>query len=367
MSDATASNRRRLALVGAGVIGRHHGRVVDQLADRLELVAVVDPQLDRAQQIVDGHGGTAYASLTEALTRADIDVVVVCTPTGSHGELAIEALRAGKDVIIEKPAEITVERTDEIIAAQQQSGRLVTVISQHRFDPATEVTVDAIAAGELGRLTSGIASIDWWRGQSYYDSGDWRGTWELDGGGALMNQGVHTIDLLVATMGRPVEVFAYTGTLAHERIAVEDVAVGVVRFASGALGVLHATTAAYPGMSARLQVHGDKGSVIIDSDVLSFIHRTPTETTADERAYGESDKSINQLEEFPEASGAALGAGADPGQLGPVAHRRQYENFLAALDGEAELRVSLETNRQAIAIITGVYESARTGRPVSLT
>ena len=180
-------------------------------------------------------------------------------------------------MIIEKPAEITVERTDEIIAAQQAAGRLVTVISQHRFDPATEVTVDAIAAGELGRLTSGIASIDWWRGQTYYDSGDWRGTWELDGGGALMNQGVHTIDLLVATMGRPVEVFAYTGTLAHERIEVEDVAVGVVRFASGALGVLHATTAAYPGMSARLQVHGDKGSVIIDSDVLSFIHRTPTD------------------------------------------------------------------------------------------
>ena len=367
MSDAAPTNRRRIALVGAGVIGRHHGRVIDRLADRLELVAVVDPHPDRAQQIIDEYGGTAYASLTAALAQADVDVVVVCTPTGTHGELAIEALRSGKDVIIEKPAEITVERTDEIIAAQRESGRLVTVISQHRFDPATEVTVDAIAAGELGRLTSGIASVDWWRGQSYYDSGDWRGTWELDGGGALMNQGVHTIDLLVATMGRPVEVFAYTGTLAHERIEVEDVAVGVVRFASGALGVLHATTAAYPGMSARLQVHGDKGSVIIDSDVLSFIHRTPAEASADERAYGESSKTINQLDEFPEASGATLSAGADPGQLGAVAHRRQYENFLSALDGEAELRVSLETNRQAIAIITGVYESARTGRPVALT
>lgn len=359
---------RRVALVGAGVIGRHHGRVLTELADRLELVAVVDPHPERAQQIVDGHGGKPYASLAEAIAGTEIDVVVVCTPTGTHGQLAIEALRAGKDVIIEKPAEITVERTDEIIAAQEAAGRLVTVISQHRFDPATEVTVDAIARGELGRLTSGIASIDWWRGQSYYDSGDWRGTWDLDGGGALMNQGVHTIDLLVATMGRPVEVFAYTGTLAHERIEVEDVAVGVVRFESGALGVLHATTAAYPGMSARLQVHGDKGSVIIDSDVLSFIHRTPSETTAAERAYGKSDDdTINQVDEFPEASGATLSAGADPGQLGPVAHRRQYENFLAALDGDEELRVDLRTNRQAIAIITGVYESARTGRPVSLT
>jgi predicted dehydrogenase len=367
MSTPHQSERRRVALVGAGVIGRHHGRVLTQLADRLELVAVVDPHADRAQQIVDDHGGRPYASLADAFAGTDVDLVVVCTPTGTHGRVAIQALEAGKDVIIEKPAEITVERTDEIIAAQEASGRLVTVISQHRFDPATEVTVAAIADGELGRLTSGIASIDWWRGQTYYDSGDWRGTWELDGGGALMNQGVHTVDLLVATMGRPVEVFAYTGTLAHDRIEVEDVAVGVVRFSSGALGVLHATTAAYPGMSARLQVHGDKGSVIIDSDVLTFIHRTPTDTTADERAYGESDKTINQIEDFPEASGASLSAGADPGQLGSTAHRRQYENFLAALDGAEELRVDLRTNRQAIAIITGVYESARTGRPVTLT
>ena len=192
--------------------------------------------------------------------------------------MAIEALRAGKHVIIEKPAEITPARTDEIIAAQRAAGTQVAVISQHRFDPSTEIAVAAIAEGKLGRLTSGIASIDWWRSQPYYDSGNWRGTWELDGGGALMNQGVHTVDLLVATMGRPVEVFAYTGTLAHERIEVEDVAVGVVRFENGALGVLHATTAAYPGLSARLQVHGDRGSVVIDDDQLAFIHATPPDS-----------------------------------------------------------------------------------------
>lgn len=358
--------RRRIALVGAGVIGRHHGAVIGELDDRLELVAVVDPHADRARVITDARGGAVYADLAEALAGSEVDIVVVCTPTGLHGALAIEALRAGKDVIIEKPAEITVERIDEIIAAQRESGRLVTVISQHRFDPATEVTVEAIAKGELGRLTSGIASIDWWRGQSYYDSGDWRGTWELDGGGALMNQGVHTVDLLVAALGEPVEVFAYAGTLAHDRIEVEDVAVGVVRFASGALGVLHATTAAYPGMTARLQVHGDKGSAIIDSDVLTFIHRTPGETEATERAYGKADDVLNQIGDFPEASGATLSAGADPGRLGVLAHRRQYENFLAALDGTETVRVDLETNRQAVAIITGVYESARTGRAVSL-
>ena len=156
--------------------------------------------------------------------------------------------------------------------------RSCPVISQHRFDPATDIAVAAIEAGELGRLTSGIASIDWWRGQSYYDSGDWRGTWELDGGGAMMNQGVHTVDLLIAAMGRPVEVFAYTGTLAHERSRPRTSRSAVVKFESGALGVIHATTAAYPGLSARVQVHGDKGSVVIDNDELTYIHRARRQT-----------------------------------------------------------------------------------------
>jgi UDP-N-acetyl-2-amino-2-deoxyglucuronate dehydrogenase len=347
------SERRKIALIGAGVIGRHHGLVVSQLADRLELVAVADVQVERARRLAAERGGQAFASLSDVLAAVDIDIVAVCTPTGRHGEVAIEALGAGKHVVVEKPAEITVARTDEIIEAQQKAGTLVTVISQHRFDEATEVTLDAIRRGELGRLTSGIASIDWWRGQTYYDSGDWRGTWDLDGGGALMNQGVHTVDLLVAAMGRPVEVFAYTGTLAHERIAVEDVAVGVVRFSSGAFGVLHATTAAYPGLSARLQVHGDRGSAVIDNDQLVFLRRTAPGSEAEEHAYGSTS-----AREVPTA-------GSDPGQLSD-SHRLQYLNFLGALDGTDRLRVDLETNRQSIAVITGVYESARTGRPVSL-
>jgi predicted dehydrogenase len=347
-----------MALVGAGVIGRQHGLVISQLADRLRLVAVADLETARAEQLAAERGGRPYRSLAEALAAEDVDIVAVCTPTGRHGEVAIEALAAGKHVIVEKPAEITVARTDEIIQAQQKAGTLVTVISQHRFDAATETTLAAIARGELGRLTSGIASIDWWRGQSYYDSGDWRGTWELDGGGALMNQGVHTVDLLVAALGRPVEVFAYTATLAHERIEVEDVAVGVVRFESGALGVLHATTAAYPGLSARLQVHGDRGSAVIDDDQLAFFHATPAGAEPEERLMGTTRT----------VSGGAAGATAssNPGRLSD-AHRRQYLNFLGALDGTEKLRVDLETNRQSIGVITGVYESARTGRPVTLS
>ncbi|WP_306204675.1 Gfo/Idh/MocA family protein [Actinoplanes sp. RD1] len=332
----------KFALVGAGVIGKHHRLVAGQLADRLDLVAVADLDLSRAAAL----SGRAYPSLTELLRKEDVDVVVVCVPTGHHGAVAIEALRAGKHVIVEKPAETTVARTDEIIAAQRAAGTLVTVISQHRFDPSTETVLAAIERGDLGRITSGIASVDWWRGQSYYDSGDWRGTWELDGGGALMNQGVHTVDLLVAALGRPVEVFAWTGTLAHERIEVEDVAAGVVRFASGSLGVLHASTAASPGLSARLQVHGDRGSAVIDNDQLVFL-----ETSSEERLMGTT---------------RSRSVASDPAQLSD-SHRLQYLNFLDALDGKAPVRVTLETNRQSIAVITGAYESARTGKPVTLS
>ena len=351
------SAKRRIALAGAGVIGRHHGLVISQLADRLELVAVADIDLARADSLATERGGRPYPSLTGALAAEEIDVVVVCTPTGRHGPVAVEALQAGKHVIIEKPAEVTVARTDEIIQAQRKAGTVVTVISQHRFDPATETTLAAIGRGEFGRLTSGIASIDWWRGQSYYDSGDWRGTWELDGGGALMNQGVHTVDLLVAALGRPVEVFAWTGTLAHERIEVEDVAVGCVRFSSGALGVLHATTAAYPGLSARLQVHGDRGSAVIDNDQLAFFHGTGPGSEREEKLMGTTQAT----------SGSAVPtAGSNLGQLSD-AHRLQYLNFLGALDGTEKLRVDLETNRRSIGVITGVYESARTGKPVRLS
>lgn len=366
MSSAEpVGRRRRFAVVGAGVIGTHHARVISQLADRIELVAVVDVDLERAERLAAERGGSAFVSLEEALAAADVDVVVVCTPTGRHGAVAIEALRAGQHVIIEKPAEVTVAKTDEIIAAQRAAGTVVTVISQHRFDAATEVALAAIRRGELGRVTSGVAAVDWWRGQSYYDSGDWRGTWELDGGGALMNQGVHTVDLLVATLGRPVEVFAYTGTLAHERIETEDVAVAVVRFESGALGVLHATTAAYPGLTARLQVHGDRGSVVIDDDELSFLHLIPAGSQRPEKPVGTRDVGVNQAAHYVPSTGAGLTAGADPGQISD-AHRRQYENFLGALDGTEALRVDLATNRQSIAVITGAYESARTGRPVRL-
>jgi predicted dehydrogenase len=305
-----------------------------------------------------------YGTFTDALAGVEFDAVSVCTPTGAHGDMAIAALEAGKHVIIEKPAEVSLEKTDAIIAAQQRAGTVVSVVSQHRFDPATEIVLAAIESGGLGRLTSGIAAINWWRGQKYYDSGDWRGTWHLDGGGALMNQGVHTVDLLVAALGTPVEVFAYTACLAHDRLEVEDVAPAVVKFASGALGVLHGTTAAYPGLNARLQIHGDQGSAVIDNDVLTFIHTTPPPP----RRSGDPTPEAGQrnhvhLHGSPEA--VAPTAGEDPGSLSD-SHRLQFKNFLAAIRGEEDVRVGLAENRTTMSVILAAYESARTGLKVRL-
>jgi predicted dehydrogenase len=234
-----------------------------------------------------------------------------------------------------KPAEVTLEKIDDIIAAQQKAGTQITVISQHRFDRASEIARTAIKNGELGRITSGVISIDWWRDQSYYDSGAWRGTWRFEGGGALMTQGVHTVDLLVAMLGRPVEVFGCAATLAHERIETEDVAVGVVRFNSGALGVLHATTAAFPGLSARLQVHGDKGSIVIEDDELSFIHVTPKGASRGVELSDSEDGTINRVAEYALPEETSATAGRDPAELSN-AHRYQYKNFLAALRGTEE-------------------------------
>ena len=192
-----------------------------------------------------------------------------------HADGAVAALDAGKHVVVEKPIDITLAAADRIIDAEKRSGKTVAVISQHRFDRSTEKVLQAVRDGNLGPITSAIASHAWWRGQSYYDSGDWRGTWALDGGGAIMNQTVHTINLMITTLGTPVEVFAYTGCLAHERIEVEDTAVAVVKFASGALGTIHGTTAAYPGLDASLRVFGAKGSAVISNDELTYLHRTP--------------------------------------------------------------------------------------------
>jgi UDP-N-acetyl-2-amino-2-deoxyglucuronate dehydrogenase len=350
----TEAQRLRFALVGAGMIGGVHAKALAGL-DEAELVAVVDADLDKARELADAYGADAGIDLDAVLRRPDVDAVTICTPSGLHADGAVAALDAGKHVVVEKPLDVSLAAADRIIDAEKRSGRTVAVISQHRFDRSTEKVLQAVRDGHLGTITSAIASHAWWRGQTYYDSGDWRGTWALDGGGAIMNQTVHTINLMVTTVGTPIEVFAYTGCLAHERIEVEDTAVAVVKFASGALGMIHGTTAAYPGLDASLRVFGSKGSAVISNDELVFLHENAGD--APEIAMSEMT-GLNQV-----TADDALAPEDVP--LGR-AHRRQLADFVDAVRTGRPPRVGTAEARTSLSVILALYESAATGKPVRL-
>jgi len=230
------TSKLRFGIIGCGVIGHIHAEAIATLPDA-QLVAVVDTVLKPTQELMDEFHVTHYGNLQEMLAREQLDVVDVCTPSGMHGEHACQVMRAGVNVIVEKPMEVSRAAIEEMLRVQQETGVKLAVISQHRFDPDTIKVHDLVEAQAFGRLVLGNALIPWWRSQAYYDSGAWRGTWKLDGGGVLMNQSIHSIDLLQWLMGPVKSVCAYTDTLVH-RMETEDVAVAILRFANGALGQL---------------------------------------------------------------------------------------------------------------------------------
>ena len=345
----------RFAIIGAGVIGDVHAQAIRSLPDVAALSLIVSTREVSARRLAEARGAGGYSTDLDAVfADADIDAVSICTPSGLHADQAVAALEAGKHVMIEKPIDVSLDAADRIIAAERASGAKVAVVSQHRFDPATEQVMAAIQAGDLGRLTSGIASTAWWRGQSYYDAGRWRGTWAMDGGGAIMNQTIHTIDLLVAMLGVPTEVFAYAARLAHERIEVEDTAVAVVRFASGALGVIHGTTAAYPGLEAGVRVFGTKGSAVIADDHLVYFHRNPG--PAPELPMPPPAADTNQVTDADALT-------AEQRRLGE-AHVAQFADFVDAIRLDQPVRVGAQEARAVLAVVLGLYRSAAAGEPV---
>ncbi len=363
--EETVAERIRFGILGCGVIGPHHALAVAGLPDEAVLVAVADTQRERAEKLAGEYGATAYSSLEDLLRHDGLDAVCICTPSGDHAAHAVAALEAGKHVVIEKPIDVTLEAVDRVRAARRSDAQKVAVISQHRFDTSSRIVHEACTQGRFGRLTLGAAQVRWWRSQAYYDSGDWRGTWRYDGGGALMNQSIHTIDLLQWIMGPVVEVTAYAGLLAHERIEVEDTAVAIVRFANGALGLIEGTTAAYPGLTARLEIHGDRGSAVIDSDELVYFHSSGVgEQGAAYGAGGAGNQAADILSQYA-ADPVGPAAGSDPGSLS-MAHRDQMLDFIAAIREDREPLVNIEEGRKPVAVIVAIYESARTGRPVSV-
>jgi predicted dehydrogenase len=387
----------RFAVLGCGVIGAQHARAISDLGDQAQLVLAVDPVPASARRLAEVHGIEAETEVAAALARPDIDAVAICTPSGSHADLAIASLRAGKHVVVEKPVDVTVEAADRLLEAERSTGRRITVISQHRFDESSRLVHHAVVDGRFGTLTSGVASVAWWRSQAYYDSGQWRGTLRWDGGGAVMNQSIHTVDLLIWMLGEPIEVYAVTARLAHTGIEVEDTCVATIRFASGALGTVHATTAAYPGLTARLQIHGSAGSAVIDDDRLVYFS-TAVPGGAGGGVPGGAGGGVpggagagvpgcagggvpggvgggvpggaggggdGSGVEADERAGTGSTAAADPAALSD-AHTAQYRDFVdAVLTGRTPF-VTVADARRTLAVVTAMYASAAAGKPIRL-
>ncbi|MGW0413871.1 Gfo/Idh/MocA family protein [Streptomyces collinus] len=355
-------SRLRFGVVGCGVIGSLHARVLSgyaPLAERARLVAVASPSPERARRLAEETGSEA-TDVAALLDRSDIDVISVCTPSGLHAELGLRALAAGKHVVVEKPVEVTAEAADRLIAGARQAGRALAVISQRRFDPASRMLRSALDAGEFGTLTSGLVEVPLWRGQSYYDSGDWRGSRALDGGGALLNQGVHAVDLVQWLMGPVVEVAAHTALKGHHGIEVEDVVTASLRHAGGALTSLLATTAAYPGRTTRLTVHGDRGSAVIDNDELTWFHAAgPEDDTSAYGAYGAGNQAA-------ERRPAPVAEQRDASGLLPSPHGDQLADFCDAVAEGRPPAVDGEEGRRALRTVLAVYEAARTGAVVQV-
>jgi UDP-N-acetyl-2-amino-2-deoxyglucuronate dehydrogenase len=361
------ARRLRFGIVGAGVIGSTHAEAIAGLPDG-QLIAVADNGHERAEKLAEQYGITAYTNLQQMLDREELDVVNICTPSGLHGEQACQVMRSGRHVIVEKPMEISLAAIDEMLRVQRETGVKLAVISQHRFDSASRQVHDLVEQKAFGRLVLGNAHVPWWRSQAYYDSGAWRGTWALDGGGVLMNQSIHSIDLLQWLMGPVKSVCAYTDTLAH-RIETEDVAVAVLRFASGALGTIGATTAAYPGVTTRVEVYGDRGSAVLEDDVLTYLHLA-RDDAEEPGPYGSMAHAPKQQRDVARGSmGVARGSVPEdkgPAGVSPTSHALQIADMIRAIRADGTPLVDGLAGRRPVAIVLGIYESARRREEVSI-
>ncbi|MCC9603964.1 Gfo/Idh/MocA family oxidoreductase [Stieleria sp. JC731] len=342
-----------IGIVGCGMIANFHARAIKD-AEGAHLVGATARRAEQVEKFKAEHGCQGYATLEEMLADDSIGAVSICTPSGLHMDPAIAAAKAGKHVIVEKPLEITTERCDAIIKACQENGVRLTVTFQSRFHESSRLMKKAVEEGRFGKITMGDAYVKWYRSQEYYDSGAWRGTWELDGGGALMNQAIHSVDLLLWLMGPVEQISAMAATMTHERIEVEDVAVATLKFKNGALGVIEATTTSFPGALKRIEISGSEGSAILEEEDIKF-WQFANETDEDERIRKE-------MMGKTETGGGA----ADPAAIGHHGHTMLFEEAISAINENRPSILDGEEGRRSVEVICGIYESAKTGKIVTL-
>lgn len=338
-------------IIGSGMIAKFHAKAIEAM-EGSQLRAVYSRNPESAQAIADEFDCAASSDLGAFLSDPELEIVTIATPSGAHLEPALAAIRAGKHVICEKPLEITTDRVDQMIAEGEKQGVTVCGIFNRRFNPGLIALKKAVDEGRFGQVSMADAYIKWYRDQAYYDSGKWRGTWDLDGGGALMNQSIHAIDQLLYVAGPVKAVSATMATLAHERIEVEDTAVAILEFESGARGVIQGSTACWSkdGHAAEVQICGESGSVFLADDkfrVWEFKEEGP-----------EDELIREELMIKPGVKG--MGAN-DPSAIDFSGHQRNFQDVVTAIQENRKPMVDGQEARKAVALINAIYESAQNG------
>jgi predicted dehydrogenase len=347
------ANEIGFGVIGAGNIALIHGQAIAALPGA-RLRAFLGKTPGRVEAMAGRFGAEGLVDAARFFARPDIQVVTICTPSGTHAELGAAAAAAGKHVIVEKPIDVTLEKARALIEACERHRVRLGVIFQSRFLPAVALMKRAIDGGRLGQLYVVDGYVKWFRTREYYEAARWRGTRALDGGGALINQSIHTVDLLQYLGGPVTSVFGYAERKRHPYIEAEDTAVALLRYAGGAVGVLEGTTSLYPGFSRRVEVHGEKGSIVLDGNDIATWKLTET---------GEEELELERLR--AQAKDASDGS-SNPMNLDIAGHRQQIEDFMAALEQGRAPIIDGREGLKALEIVLGVYRSAETGRPAEL-
>jgi UDP-N-acetyl-2-amino-2-deoxyglucuronate dehydrogenase len=331
-----------VGILGGGNISTTHARAA--AAAGCAVAAVCGTNAEKTAAIAREHGATPYDDVDRFFRQRPMDLVAIGSPSGLHALHIALAARHGLHVLVEKPVDISVARVDQAIADAHTAGVRLGVFFQDRLKPDLLRVRQLIREGRIGRPILASARVKWYRAPEYYAASKWRGTWALDGGGALMNQGIHTVDMLLWLLGPIVSVSARTAAALHT-IEVEDTVVATLEFAGGALATLEATTAAYPGYPRRLEITGTEGTLIVDGDQL---------VSADLR---------RPLGELHQTAASANLSQSSPvvGDVGP--HRRVFEDFIEAIRSNREPACSGEEGRRSVAVVEAIYESARSGKP----